>query len=294
MLIHTSRGDVAGIVSPRPGYDERSSPQGTPEAPFTAESFDIDLGVATEAEARALGVAEGDTITAKYYTNLVLRLKKAGEDKNVKGVVLILDNVSFDLAGGVAYEPDRESVIGRALTEGRVVHIEDAQTWIESLLALGAGALTSGPHVAEEPGTVVVLPRGRTMPALPMPARLRGLTGQHDSRRFGQGGALRDVHPFLPGDSVRQIDWKVTARRSPGLEQLYVRRPWTGRGIGSRLLAVAKERRPDGLQLWTFQVNAGARRFYERHGFVVVEMTDGSANEERQPDVRYAWNPPIG
>jgi adenylate cyclase len=29
------------------------------------------------------------------------------------------------LAGGVAYEPDRESVIGRALIEGRVVHIED-------------------------------------------------------------------------------------------------------------------------------------------------------------------------
>lgn len=82
--------------------------------------------------------------------------------------------------------------------------------------------------------------------------------------------------------------------RGRTVEQLYVRRPWTGRGIGSRLLAVAKERRPEGLELWTFQVNAGARRFYERHGFVVVEMTDGSANEEGQPDVRYAWNPPIG
>ncbi len=65
VLIHAGRGDVAGIVAPRPGYDERSSPQETQEAPFTAESFDIYLGVATEAEARALGVAEGDTITAK-------------------------------------------------------------------------------------------------------------------------------------------------------------------------------------------------------------------------------------
>lgn len=73
------------------------------------------------------------------------------------------------------------------------------------------------------------------------------------------------------------------------VEQLYVAPGHTGRGIGSRLIAVAKERRPDGLQLWTFQVNAGARRFYERHGFTAVEMTDGAGNEERQPDVRFAW-----
>ncbi len=65
VLIHTGRGDVAGIVSPRPGYDERPSEGETQETTFTAESFDIYLGVATEAEVRALGVAEGDTITAK-------------------------------------------------------------------------------------------------------------------------------------------------------------------------------------------------------------------------------------
>ena len=73
------------------------------------------------------------------------------------------------------------------------------------------------------------------------------------------------------------------------VEQLYVRPPRTGRGIGSRLLAVAMERHAGGLQLWTFQVNRGARRFYERHGFRAVEETDGAANEERQPDVRYVW-----
>jgi ribosomal protein S18 acetylase RimI-like enzyme len=75
------------------------------------------------------------------------------------------------------------------------------------------------------------------------------------------------------------------------LEQLYVAPAWTGRGIGSRLMAIAKERRPHGLDLYTFQVNAGARRFYERHGFVVVRLGDGSGNEESQPDVRYAWRP---
>ncbi len=73
------------------------------------------------------------------------------------------------------------------------------------------------------------------------------------------------------------------------IEQLYVEPEHTGTGIGSRLIQLAKEKFPAGLQLWTFQVNEGARRFYERHGFAAVEMTDGAGNEERQPDVRYAW-----
>jgi GNAT superfamily N-acetyltransferase len=75
------------------------------------------------------------------------------------------------------------------------------------------------------------------------------------------------------------------------LSQLYLAPGWRGRGIGDRFVALAKERRPEGLGLWTFQVNTPAHRFYERHGFVAVERTDGSANEEREPDVRYVWRP---
>ena len=47
----------------------------------------------------------------------------------------------------------------------------------------------------------------------------------------------------------------------------------------------------EGMQLWTFQVNARARRFYESHGFVAVEET-ADRNQERQPDVRYVWEGP--
>jgi GNAT superfamily N-acetyltransferase len=79
---------------------------------------------------------------------------------------------------------------------------------------------------------------------------------------------------------------------APGwVEQLYVAPERLGEGVGSRLVELAKQRQPDGLQLWTFQVNERARRFYERHGFVAAEMTDGRANQERQPDVRYEWMP---
>ncbi|MCW8380197.1 GNAT family N-acetyltransferase [Streptomyces justiciae] len=75
------------------------------------------------------------------------------------------------------------------------------------------------------------------------------------------------------------------------LSQLYLAPDWRGRGIGDRFVALAKERSPRGLQLWTFQVNKPAHRFYERHGFVAVEHTDGRGNEEREPDVRYVWRP---
>ncbi|MGI5491772.1 N-acetyltransferase family protein [Microtetraspora malaysiensis] len=75
------------------------------------------------------------------------------------------------------------------------------------------------------------------------------------------------------------------------LSQLYLDPDRRGRGIGDRFVALAKERRPDGLELWTFQVNGPAQRFYERNGFVAVEHTDGRDNEEREPDVRYVWRP---
>ncbi|MEU2436316.1 GNAT family N-acetyltransferase [Streptomyces rubradiris] len=75
------------------------------------------------------------------------------------------------------------------------------------------------------------------------------------------------------------------------LDQLYLDPEWRGRGIGDRFVALAKERAPGGLTLWTFQVNEPARRFYERHGFTAVAFTDGGRNEEREPDVRYDWRP---
>ncbi|MGW5768252.1 GNAT family N-acetyltransferase [Streptomyces longwoodensis] len=75
------------------------------------------------------------------------------------------------------------------------------------------------------------------------------------------------------------------------LSQLYLAPEWRGRGIGDRFVSLAQERSPRGLTLWTFQVNEPAHRFYERHGFTAVEFTDGSGNEEREPDVRYVWRP---
>ncbi len=81
----------------------------------------------------------------------------------------------------------------------------------------------------------------------------------------------------------------VMALSTGWIDTLYLDPDARGQGIGDRFVALAQERQPDGLQLWTFQVNGPAQRFYERHGFVAVERTDGSGNQEREPDVRYRW-----
>ena len=75
----------------------------------------------------------------------------------------------------------------------------------------------------------------------------------------------------------------------PGwVDHLYVEPARTGQGIGAALLDRAKVEQPDRLDLWAFRSNTGARRFYERHGFVAVAFTEGD-NEEGEPDVRYRW-----
>ena len=77
---------------------------------------------------------------------------------------------------------------------------------------------------------------------------------------------------------------------APGwVNHLYVAPPFQRRGAGAKLLDLAK-RRNDSLQLWAFEANDPAIRFYERHGFRVVARTDGAGNEAKQPDVRMRWD----
>ena len=59
-------------------------------------------------------------------------------------------------------------------------------------------------------------------------------------------------------------------------------------GIGRALLAVAMSREPP-LRLWVFQRNAAAIRFYCAQGFREIERTDGSRNEEHEPDMLMEW-----
>src|SRR6266545_4588985 len=64
---------------------------------------------------------------------------------------------------------------------------------------------------------------------------------------------------------------------------LYTRPDRIGRGAGTQLVEAAKQSGVAFLELWCFQANARARRFYEARGFRAVRFTDGADNEERMP-----------
>jgi GNAT superfamily N-acetyltransferase len=80
----------------------------------------------------------------------------------------------------------------------------------------------------------------------------------------------------------------IVAFRDGWIDQLYVMPSLQGRGVGTALLRVA-QRGSRCLSLWTFQRNAAARRFYEKHGFILIKVTDGAGNEEKEPDGMYTW-----
>jgi ribosomal protein S18 acetylase RimI-like enzyme len=113
-------------------------------------------------------------------------------------------------------------------------------------------------------------------------------TPEEDRAYFGGTVADREVWVWEEDGAVLGF----AALEDEELTHIYVEPDAHGRGIGGALIDRAKERRPGGFQLWVFQENANARRFYDRRGFVLVRETDGSDNEERTPDALYSWDPP--
>ena len=79
---------------------------------------------------------------------------------------------------------------------------------------------------------------------------------------------------------IQEIGW---------IDQLYLLPKSTGLGIGAMLLNLAKDTLGSPIRLHKFQENIQARRFYERHGFCLIALSDGSNNEERCPDILYEW-----
>ena len=121
-----------------------------------------------------------------------------------------------------------------------------------------------------------------TLPGLPHPH-----TEEEDRAWMRNNFARCSVWLAVDGDRIVG----VATRSDTWVRQLYVAMDRTGAGIGQRLLdLMLAEAAADSIptiDLWTFQRNAGARRFYERNGFVAMEFTHGANNEEREPDVRY-------
>jgi GNAT superfamily N-acetyltransferase len=115
---------------------------------------------------------------------------------------------------------------------------------------------------------------------------LAGLHTPEEDRWFFRERVFKtcEVWGAFDGDTMTG----VLAFREGWIDQLYVLPEAQGRGLGTALLQVAQNAF-DGLQLWTFQRNLPARRFYEARGFGLIQETDGAQNEEKEPDALYLW-----
>jgi GNAT superfamily N-acetyltransferase len=123
--------------------------------------------------------------------------------------------------------------------------------------------------------------RYASIPAIPAPVHT-----DDEAREWFASVVASDREVWIISEDDRPAALLVLDDR--WIDQLYVDPRWTGQGLGSVLVSVAKERSPEGLDLWTFQSNLGARRFYERHGFLAIASTEGD-NEEAAPDLHYRW-----
>lgn len=92
------------------------------------------------------------------------------------------------------------------------------------------------------------------------------------------GGVDALVIDEQPAGFLQETDGHISA--------LYLDKAARGQGGGAQLLDAAKLR-CDRLDLWTFEANEGARRFYERHGF--SETARSTDNDEGLPDIRLVW-----
>ena len=149
-----------------------------------------------------------------------------------------------------------------------------------------------------EPARAAVVPRRATLDDLPSIAKLHRFVFLHTMPHMPVLHKPEEDLAFystvvFPGAEIwlgerSGIIVGFIAFRPGRVDHLYVHPDHQGCGIGSTLLALAQAAERS-LCVWTFQCNLRARGFYERHGFRIEQESDGANNEERQPDVLYAW-----
>ncbi len=124
------------------------------------------------------------------------------------------------------------------------------------------------------------LSKETAMPFLP------DLHTPHEDRVFFRARVFAECEVWVAERAGEIVG--MCAFRDGWVDQLYVHPAHQRDGIGAALLRIAKGVNAR-LQLWAFQRNVNAMRFYESQGFRPVKTTDGRDNEEHEPDALFAW-----
>jgi len=142
------------------------------------------------------------------------------------------------------------------------------------------------PYRSDDFQAVTTLWRRAREQAFPDFQREKGHTFEQDQDYF------RDVILINNDVWVVEVDKEAVAFMAIAgdfIDQLYVDPAHQRSGFGRALLEHARSLSPDHLWLFTLQINANGRAFYERNGFRAVKF-GVSPPPESEPDVEYHWD----
>jgi GNAT superfamily N-acetyltransferase len=192
-------------------------------------------------------------------------------------------------------DPERIAVNVRCLEDARALDLPrrrfDGENWEQAM------ASRSGPDARFAPGRMRV---DELEPVVRLWMRTKLETAPWSRLATERGYSFEQNLAYFRDELVEKGDvWVVRQADRPigflvqagtQVEQLFVDPSQQGRGVGTALLAKARECSPARLCLFALADNHRACRFYERHGFRVVRRGT-SPPPESEPDVLYEWTP---
>jgi len=121
---------------------------------------------------------------------------------------------------------------------------------------------------AEDFDTVTILWRISREKSLPEFQTLKGHFFYEDQEYF-RDHILMEDNLWVVEANERPVAF--IAMNGEFIDQLYVHPDYQKRGIGKALLDHARQLSPQHVWLYTLQINAHARLFYEKNGFIAEE-----------------------
>ncbi len=115
---------------------------------------------------------------------------------------------------------------------------------------------------------------------------LPNLHSFEDEKEFYRNNVFSECQVWVAEENRELVGF--CAFRENWVDHLYLLPTHVGKALGAALLSKAKKNH-EYLQLWVFQRNTRAIKFYRRHGFLKIRETDGSSNEEKCPDALFEW-----
>lgn len=125
-------------------------------------------------------------------------------------------------------EPPTTVVVSPARAAALTARLPVLHSGPQELLRVGGRVVAAGGDLGQQldprVASAVLAPPQERMTSLLLPHRLTNRPGGHAARRLGDGLDFRDLAPFTPGDRLRRIDWRATARSPRPESELIVRR----------------------------------------------------------------------